>query len=163
MKYMSTLRSSCARVAVGWLIASSGMLIAASAAAQEGGAQPADEAETEAASNEVNTIVVTARFREENIQDTPISMTALSGAMLEARGASGIEDISSIAPGVTLQQNTGGFGKSALAYIRGVGQNDFLPAFEPGVGVYIDGAYQGTLLGALFELTDVEGIAWKVR
>lgn len=112
-------------------------------------------AETYASERLLEEVVVTARFKEESLQDAPLSITAISSEGMEARGIGRIDDISAFAPGVTLQQNTGGFGKSVLAYIRGVGQSDFLPAFEPGVGLYMDGVYHGTLSGGLFQLTDV--------
>lgn len=100
-------------------------------------------------------IVVTARFREESLQQTPISITALSGDALQQRGVQSVEGIARSAPNVTLERNTAGYGKSVIAYIRGVGQSDFLPAFEPGVGIYIDNIYQGTLFGSLFDFADV--------
>jgi iron complex outermembrane receptor protein len=113
------------------------------------------EQAAEAADADENQIVVTARFREETLQDSPIAITALSGDALEARGIDTVEGIARSAPSVTLEQNTAGYGKSVLAYIRGVGQVDFLPSFEPGVGIYIDDVYQGTLFGSLFEFADV--------
>jgi iron complex outermembrane receptor protein len=103
-------------------------------------------------------IVVTARRVEENIQSAPLSITALSAADLQARGIQSIVDVAPSTPNVTIEQNTGDFGKSVLAYIRGVGQSDFLPAFEPGVGFYIDDVYQGTLFGALLDLTDIDRV-----
>lgn len=124
-------------------------------------AQTADTAQTAAAPQaaasetaDISDIVVTARFRNESVQTTPLAITALSGDQLTARGASRIEDIGASTPSVTLQQNSGGSGKAILAFIRGVGQFDFISAFEPGVGMYVDDVYHGTLLGGLFELTD---------
>lgn len=105
-----------------------------------------------------DTILVTARFQQESLQDTPISITALSSADLAARGIDSVEGIGRSAPNVTLEQNTAGYGKSVLAYIRGVGQSDFLPSFEPGVGIYIDDVYQGTLFGSLFDFADVSQV-----
>jgi iron complex outermembrane receptor protein len=132
-------------------------LAIASVASEVGAAEPPPTPDSAAAgaSNSLDEIVVTARFRSEDVQRTPVSITAFSADALEARGATRIEDISAASPGVTLEQNTGGFGKSILAFIRGVGQNDVIPAFEPGVGIYVDDVYQGTLFGSLFELTDV--------
>jgi len=103
-------------------------------------------------------ITVTARRTAENLQQTPVSITAITAETLEARGDTSIGDLSQSAPNVTLEQNTAGFGKSALAYIRGVGQSDILPAFEPGVGFYVDDVYQGTLFGSLTDLTDVSRV-----
>jgi iron complex outermembrane receptor protein len=110
------------------------------------------------ASGGLEEITVTARRTAESLQQTPVSITAITGEEIEARGVTGIGDLARTAPNVTLQQNTAGFGKSALAYIRGVGQSDMLPAFEPGVGFYVDDVYQGTLFGALVDLTDIERV-----
>lgn len=103
-------------------------------------------------------VVVTARHVTESLQTTPISISAVTAADLDARGVSDISGLSRNAPNVTLGEGTGGFGKSAVAYIRGVGQHDALPAFEPGVGFYLDDVYHGTLFGAPLELTDIDRV-----
>jgi iron complex outermembrane receptor protein len=103
-------------------------------------------------------ITVTARHVSENLQRTPVSITAITAEDIANRGITSIGDLASAAPNVTLEQNTAGFGKSALAFIRGVGQSDILPAFEPGVGFYVDDVYQGTLFGSLVDLTDISRV-----
>lgn len=103
-------------------------------------------------------IVVTARHVTENLQTTPISISAVTAADLDARGVTDIAGLASSAPNVTLGEGTGGFGKSAVAYIRGVGQHDALPAFEPAVGFYLNDVYHGTLFGAPLELTDIDHV-----
>ena len=62
----------------------------------------------------------------ENIQDTPIAITAVSAEMIERRSATNILDIAAAAPNVTMRLGSTGFGKSNQAFIRGVGQGDFL-------------------------------------
>lgn len=103
-------------------------------------------------------IVVNARRVTENLQTTPISISAVTAADLDVRGINDIAGLARSAPNVTLAEGTGGFGKSAVAYIRGVGQHDALPAFEPGVGFYLDDVYHGTLFGAPLELTDIDRV-----
>lgn len=62
-------------------------------------AQEADNlAAAEASSPGAQQIVVTAQFREQNLQDTPLAITAVTGDMLEARGQSSIEDVGAQAP-----------------------------------------------------------------
>ena len=100
---------------------------------------------------------MTARYRTENLQQTPIAITALSGDQLEAHGFDNIVDLDKVAPNVTLQQSGASGGKTAVAYIRGVGQNDFTLSFEPGVGMYLDDVYFGTTFGAMFQLS----IRWR--
>ena len=45
-----------------------------------------------------------------------------------------------------------------MAYIRGVGQSDFIAALEPGVGVYVDDVYYAQLTGSMLELLDVDRV-----
>src|SRR4051812_30271209 len=70
-------------------------------------------------------VVVTAQFREQRLQDTPIAITALSSEMLDARNQTNITEVTANAPNVTLTPAGAGFGSSATASIRGVGQADF--------------------------------------
>jgi len=106
----------------------------------------------------VEEIVVTAQFREQNLQDTPLAITAISGAMMEARSQTNIAQVMDQAPSVTLRPQGTAFGPSIAASIRGVGQIDFNPALEPGVGLYIDDVYYATLTGALFDLLDLDRV-----
>ena len=103
-------------------------------------------------------IVVTAQFREQKLQDIPIAITAVNAAMLESRSQTNLTDVANQAPSVTLRPTTAAFGPSITASIRGMGQIDFNPAYEPGVGLYIDDVYYPRLLGANFDLLDVERV-----
>src|SRR5688500_7738530 len=69
-----------------------------------------------------NVITVTAQFREQNLQDTPIAITAVNAEMLEARGQTDVAQIAAQAPNVTLKPQGQGGGAGLIAYIRGVGQ-----------------------------------------
>jgi iron complex outermembrane receptor protein len=103
-------------------------------------------------------IVVTAQFREQNLQDTPIAITAVSGAMLEARSQTSVQDVANQAPSVTLKPQGATFGPALGASIRGVGQFDFNPAVEPGVGFYVDDVYFATLTGSILDLLDLDRV-----
>lgn len=103
-------------------------------------------------------VVVTAQFRQENLQDTPIAITAVTGAMLEARSQTSISDVAAQAPNVTLSPQGQANGSGLVAFIRGVGQTDFNFALEPGVGLYIDDVYYSTLTGSLVDLMDLERV-----
>jgi iron complex outermembrane receptor protein len=103
-------------------------------------------------------VVVTAQFREQNLQQTPIAITAVTAEMLELRSQTNLTDIASQAPNVTLRPLGGSFGPAMGASIRGIGQFDFNPAMEPGVGVYVDDVYYASLTGATFELLDLERV-----
>ena len=118
-----------------------------------------DAAQTETSALDAP-ITVTARKREESIQTTPISITAFSGAGLEARGIQSTDRLAEVTPNLTLQNNPSfsGASNSASIYIRGVGQQDFVPTVEPGVGVYVDGVYVARSVGAILDLVDFERI-----
>ncbi|MCB2064273.1 MAG: TonB-dependent receptor, partial [Novosphingobium sp.] len=58
----------------------------------------------------VTDIVVTARRREENLQDTPVSVTAVNSAIIEERGIENFVDISKITPNVKIHDTPGGIG-----------------------------------------------------
>jgi iron complex outermembrane recepter protein len=105
-------------------------------------------------------ITVTARRREENIQDTPISIAAYSGAALEARGIDRADDLAKIVPNLVFQQNPGAGGSesNAAVFIRGVGQSDFIPTVDPGVGLYVDGVYVARSVGSLLDLVDIDRV-----
>lgn len=103
-------------------------------------------------------IVVTAQFREQNLQDTPLSITAVDANLLESRNQTDLSKIAAQAPNVTLNAMGGAYGSSLGASIRGIGQFDFNPAYEPGVGMYIDDVYYATLTGGIFDLLDLERV-----
>jgi iron complex outermembrane receptor protein len=103
-------------------------------------------------------IVVTAQFREENLQDTPLAITAVNAAMLEQRSQYSIYEVAAQAPNVTLTPGGIERGSSMIAFIRGVGQTDFNYAVEPGVGIYVDDIYFATLTGSLLDLLDLDRV-----
>lgn len=105
-------------------------------------------------------IVVTARKREENIQDTPISVTAFSGSGLELRGYTDISQIANATPNLVFDTSPpiSGNSSGASVFLRGVGQLDFTINVDPGVGLYVDGAYVSRSIGSVLDLLDVERI-----
>lgn len=117
-----------------------------------GTAMAAEDAE------ELTEVVVTAQFREQSVQDTPLAITAVSAEMLESRGQTNISEVASQAPAVTLKQQGPAWGPSMAAYIRGIGTLDFNPALEPGVGLYVDDVYIATLTGSMLDLLDLERV-----
>ena len=120
----------------------------------------AAEGPTQAAapSDGLQEVVVTAQFRNESIQTTPLAITAVNAEMIAAKGQTSLTEITQDAPSVLLNNATGAFGPSMTAFIRGIGQGDLDPALEPGVGIYIDDVYFGTLTGSLFDLLDLDRV-----
>ncbi len=104
-------------------------------------------------------ILVTAEFRETNLQETPLAITAATAEMIEAKGQTGISEVAASAPSVTFNSGGGAGGaQTTQINIRGIGQTDFNIALEPGVGIYIDDVYQGIMYASTPELLDLERI-----
>ena len=119
------------------------------------GAAVATAAEVTGETGGIEEVVVTAQFRQQSVQDTPVAITAVDATMLEARSQTNIAAVADQAPNVTLKPAAAPFGPTLQAFIRGVGQYDFNFALEPGVGMYVDDVYYSTSLGSLFDLLDL--------
>jgi iron complex outermembrane receptor protein len=132
-----------------------GLACAMPANAQDAAAATTPAEDSAAAASD---IVVTAQFRSQRLQDTPIAITAVNSAMLEQRGQTSIADIAAQAPNVSLRPQPQNGGSGLIAFIRGVGQTDFNYALDPGVGVYIDDVYIPTLSSSLLELVDLDRV-----
>lgn len=102
-------------------------------------------------------VVVTARRRAENLQDVPVSVSAFGTEQLENLGIGNITELQQRLPNTTLQVSRA-TNTTLTAYIRGIGQQDPLWGFEPGVGIYIDDVYIARPQGAVLEVLDVENI-----
>ena len=105
-------------------------------------------------------IVVTAQRREQNIQDVPIAMTAVTSRSIEDKGLTSLAQVADYVPNVQMDSTSPFSGSSGVLspYIRGIGQNDFAFNLEPGVGVYIDGVYLARTIGANVDLLDVDRV-----
>src|SRR5690606_18002160 len=100
-------------------------------------------------------IVVTARFREEDVQTTPIAISAFSAQDLELRSIQNVEDIGLAVPNAFFRRNASNFGPNNTIGLRGLNQVDFSYSFEPTVGIYIDDVYHATMTGSDMDLLDV--------
>ena len=116
--------------------------------AQDEGASSADDSAE---------IIVTARRRDERLIDVPVAVTAISGEALETRGAIDITDVANMTPNTTLE-NSRGTNSTLTAFIRGVGQQDPVPGFEAGIGIYLDDVYLNRPQAAVLDIYDVERI-----
>ena len=122
------------------------------------GADTADHGKDGAQS--IEEIVVTARRREENLQQVPISVTAITGAQLEARQLYSMDQLSAVVPNLQFDKAAPSSGSSSVGqiFIRGIGQSDYTPVTDPGVALYVDGIYLGRSPGNVLDLIDVERI-----
>src|SRR5687768_11235691 len=122
--------------------------VAANAAADERQARALEE------------VVVTARKREESLQDTPIAISAFSAAALERQQISSTEDLDQVAPNLQFASYgpLTGNNSAAQVYIRGIGQSDGSSGVDPGVGLYIDDVYMGRSVGGVMDFRDIAGV-----
>ncbi len=105
----------------------------------------------------VEEITVTARRREESLQDVPLAISAISGEQLENIGAPDIVAVAQTVPNLTLEVSRG-TNTTLTAFSRGVGQQDPVAGFEAGVGVYIDDVYLNRPMAAVLDVYDVERV-----
>ncbi len=112
------------------------------------------QSQDEAVSDE---IIVSARRRNESLQDVPIAVTAVSGEDLAKVNAQDITYLSQSVPNTTLEVSRG-TNSTLTAFIRGVGQQDPVAGFEAGVGIYVDDIYLNRPQSAVLDIYDVERI-----
>lgn len=102
-------------------------------------------------------IEVTARKSLETLQSVPVAVTSIGSEQLDQGGISVMTEIQQFSPNTTLQ-NSRGTNATLTAFIRGVGQEDPLWGYEPGVGIYVDDVYLARPQGAVLDIIDVERI-----
>jgi iron complex outermembrane receptor protein len=122
--------------------------------AQEGTSAPAAPVATE---GNIEKVVVTARRREESLQDVPVSVTAFTADQLSKQGIPDLVALTTTLPNTTLKASRA-TNSTLTAFIRGVGQADPLAGFESGVGIYIDDIYLARPQAAVADIYDVERI-----
>jgi len=103
-------------------------------------------------------VVVSAQRRNENLQTTPIAITAFTAQSLEARNLDNITDVGAYVPSTVIAPLGAGWGSTMAAFIRGVGLGDNILSFEPGVPIYVDDVYLGRPQGSIFDLLDLERV-----
>ena len=116
------------------------------------------QAQSEAEAEPLEEVVVTARKREEALQDTPISITVFSASALEAANMVDLRDIAKYTPGMSFTSYGMGSSEAGAIFLRGIGQSDHMVTTDPGVGLYIDGVYVGRNQGAALDLLDLERV-----
>ena len=150
---------------IGWCVGATHRLLPAFAAGAIAAgsflAYPAPalaQQQAEAGTGALEEIVVTAQFRKEKLQTTPIAITAFTADNLEARGVNTVTDLDAFVPNTVIQPLGAGWGSTMAAFIRGVGLGDNILSFEPGVPIYVDDVYMGRPQGAIFDLLDLERV-----
>lgn len=132
------------------------MLTASAAALMLSSAANAQETKTTETKADDDEIVVTARFREESLQDVPIAITALGGDALAEKNLSTIQDISRSVP--TVDFRDGSSNKDRTIFVRGIGTITTSPGVEASVSVVLDGVVLTRPGQATLDLLDVDRV-----
>jgi iron complex outermembrane receptor protein len=102
-------------------------------------------------------VIVTARRREESLQETPVAVTALDAESLREAGVRNLADLNTVVPNIEVS-SANGTAPLANIYIRGIGQRNTGPNIDSGVGIYIDEVYLGRPDGALLDIYDIQSL-----
>lgn len=96
----------------------------------------------QAGSSEVEEVIVTAQRRSENLQSVPLAVSSFSADQLSANQIGSTRDLARQVPNMFASNNVG-LGSANVYYIRGLGQTQSFPTFEPQVSTYVDDIYIG--------------------
>lgn len=102
-------------------------------------------------------IVVTAQRRSESLQEVPVSVTAISSDMLEAKQVTNVRDLQFQVPNLNIATNTG-TASAARIFLRGIGEDESRGAVDQAVGIYVDDVFIGRSVGSLLDLVDLEQV-----
>lgn len=117
----------------------------------------AEVTDPDASSNQMvlEEVIVTARRREEALQDTPVAISAFSAEDLKVQGIANTRDLQLSVPGLNFSEMGN---KAPSIFIRGIGQKETNSALDPGVGVYINSIYIARTDSQLLDVIDTESI-----
>ena len=106
----------------------------------------------------IEEVIVTAEKREASLQDTPISISALTSDMIEQKGINNVSDLFEKVPGVVGYEAPSARGSISLN-IRGIGSgNPNSPSTDPANALYVDGVYLGSGSGNGVDAMDLERV-----
>lgn len=137
-------------------VAATGLTIVLAAPAFAQDAAAADDQAAEGDDGGIADIVVTANRVEQNLQDVPIAITAISGDRLLETGVTGLEDLRSIVPSVNFRKGT--TSANSAIFLRGVGTITFSVAAEPSVSTVVDGIVLSRSGQQFIDLVDIDRI-----
>ncbi len=152
--------------AISFIVAISSLGLAAQAGAQstdpgpvppappDVGSAPAAPDSSQQSSTSLATVVVTARKREEVMQDVPVAVSSISGKTLEEKQINQAKDIAVLVPGLNITSDSP---NRTFVDIRGIGTT-LIDTVQPGVGIFIDGIYQPNTSYLNSPLVDVDRI-----
>lgn len=108
-------------------------------------------------SGRLQEIVVTAQRYQEDLQKTPLAISAITAEILEQRGTTNVGQLTSAAPNLIIKP-TPGSAASVTISIRGITEGDIVLTGDSPIGIYVDGVVIGRQAGAAFDLVDLERV-----
>jgi iron complex outermembrane recepter protein len=140
---MIVSNSKAARRRAFWLLlASSASMTPMAVAAQTTGgadAQPSEDTATAANDGYGQEIIVTARKRDETVQDVPATIGVVTQETLTNSGVTNLQQLQAVAPGINLAKAP--TGNEIGVTIRGLGSSPGVPSFDSSVSLFVDGVY----------------------
>jgi iron complex outermembrane receptor protein len=139
-----------------FLAAGAAQLFCSAALAQQSSEGPVQTAQADTGG--LQEVVVTARYRAENLQQTPIAITALNSEELEEHQFTNLNDLGSKVPNAYFRPPVSNYGPTETIGLRGITQIDFSYSFEPAIAIYFDDIYHGTMTGSSMDLADLDHV-----
>jgi iron complex outermembrane receptor protein len=115
--------------------------------------QPVPPVVAQEAQMALEEVIVTARKREETLQEAPLAISVLSGDQLVQEGLRDLTDLQRVVPNLDVAVDT-----FTQIYIRGVGARNGRINYDSGVGVYVDGAYVSRMQGGNLVNVDLANV-----
>ena len=106
----------------------------------------------------LQSVTVTARYATENVQETPLAITAITVDQLESRNLTGVTTLGAAVPNLYIHPGDAAEGLTPTISLRGVSANDYNFTFDPSVGIYVDDVYHNALFGSAMDLMDLERV-----
>jgi iron complex outermembrane receptor protein len=103
-------------------------------------------------------VVVTARYTQEDVQATPLAITAITADDLESRNLDNVTNLGAAVPNFYTRPGVAAEGPTPTITLRGVSAGDYNFTFDPAVGIYIDDVYHNALFGSALDLMDLERV-----
>ncbi|HQX79879.1 MAG TPA: TonB-dependent receptor [Steroidobacteraceae bacterium] len=117
----------------------------------------AQGSEAEQSASQLAEVTVTARRQEESLQKTPVSVTAVTGELLEKLNIQDVTQVAEFTPNLSISHQPSSTTATAIT-LRGIGQTEPAATAEQAVGLYLDGVYIARTAGAVFDLVDLERV-----
>lgn len=106
--------------------------------------------------DQVSEVVVTARRRDERLQDVPAAISVVSGSQLDRAAITKLTDVAKLVPQLLIERSFTGTG--ANVYLRGVGSAAQANSYEQSVSLNVDNVQVSRGTAILFDYLDVSGV-----